>query len=318
MTLILGLKRQLNGINATRTGGRQLSMVKILGTGLTGLVGSRIVELLSDKYEFENLSLDEGVDITKKEEVIRRVADSPARVILHLAAKTDVDGCEKDKLLGENGDAWRINVEGTKNIVEGAKLANKQIIYISTDFVFDGTREFYNEEDNPNPINWYGVTKYEGEKVVKDSGIPYLICRLAYPFRAKFGKKRDFVRGILERLKEGRELAVVKDQVITPTFIDDIAYALNILIKNDARGIYHVVGGSYHTPLEVAYLIAKIFNFDKSLISETSREVFFAGRAPRPFSLALKNDKLKKLGIKMSTFEKGLEKIKNQLITHNS
>ncbi|MBI4999596.1 NAD(P)-dependent oxidoreductase, partial [Candidatus Gottesmanbacteria bacterium] len=240
--------------------------------------------------------------------------DSPARVILHLAAKTDVDGCEKDKLLGKNGDAWRINVEGTKNIVEGAKKSGKNIIYISTDFVFDGTKEFYNENDEPNPINWYGATKYEGEKVVKDSGIPYLICRLAFPYRANFEKKKDFVRGILARLKNGEKIAMVTDEIITPTFIDDIAYALDVLIKNDARGTYHLVGSSSHTPFEIAHLIAKIFGLDESLISSTTKETYFANRAPRPFSLVLKNDKLKKLGIKMSTFEEGLKKAKSQLL----
>lgn len=291
---------------------------KILGTGLTGLVGSRIVELLADRYEFENVSLESGVDITDREQVRQKVIDSPAGVILHLAAKTDVDGCEKDKPLGKNGDAWRINVEGTRNIVEAAKKSGKQIIYISTDFVFDGASKFYTEEDMPNPINWYGLTKYEGEKIVQNSGLPHLICRLAFPYRADFPQKKDFLRGILEKLKTGQKIAMVSDQIITPTFIDDIAYALDTLIKNEARGIYHVAGGSYHTPLEVAFLIAQIFDLDKSLIGRTTRETYFAGRAPRPFSLALKNDKLEKLGIKMSTFEEGLKKIKNQLITHNS
>ncbi|TSC53058.1 MAG: Uncharacterized protein LiPW16_500, partial [Microgenomates group bacterium LiPW_16] len=94
--------------------------------------------------------------------------------------------------------------------------------------------------------------------------------------------------------------------------------ALDALIKNNARGIYHVVGGSSHTPFEAARLIAKTFCLDESLISSTTREVYFANRAPRPFSLVLKNDKLKKIGVKMSTFEEGLKRIKRQLITHNS
>lgn len=289
---------------------------KILGIGLTGLVGSRIVELLQDKYEFEDLSLENGVDITQKDQVKKRITDSPARVILHLAAKADVDGCERDKSLGEGGDAWRINVGGTKNIVEAAKETEKKVIYISTDFVFDGKNPptgGYSEKDKANPLNWYGITKYEGEKVIQGSGIPYLICRLAFPYRAKFAPKKDFVRGILEKLKNGQKLAMVSDEVITPTFIDNVALALDILIRKDASGIYHLVGSSSHTPLETGFLIAQVFDLNQSLIDKTSRQTYFAGRAPRPFSLNLRNDKLKKLGVEMLTFKEGLLQVKNQL-----
>lgn len=326
--------------------------IKILGTGLTGLVGSRIVELLKVRYEFENLSLETGIDITQKEQVKKIITDSPARVVLHLAAKADVDGCEEDKeqdlkilRLGDHKKfvglktAWAVNVEGTRNILEAAKESGKKIIYISTDFVFDGTPKNaylasrstsspargastgqangYTEEDKPNPINWYGVTKYEGERVVIDSELPYLICRIAFPYRANFDKKRDFLRGILEKLKNGEKIMMVSDKKITPTFIDDIAFSLEVLIRKNLRGIYHLVGESSHTPLEAAYLIAKMFGFDESLINSTTRETYFAGRAPRPFSLVLKNDKLKRLGVRMSTFEEGLEKVKNQLRTNN-
>ncbi len=280
---------------------------------MTGLVGSRIVELLEDKYEFENLSLDSGVDITDKLQVAKRITDSPAGVILHLAAKADVDGCEKDKPLGKNGDAWRINVDGTKNIVQAAKETGKKVIYISTDFVFDGTKNYYSEEDTTNPINWYGVTKHEGEKVIKDSGVSFLISRISFPYRAKFAIKKDLFRGILEKLQSGQKLQMVGDEIITPTFIDDIGNALDLLISQEAQGIYHVVGSHSYTPFELARIIAKKFSLDEGLITQTSGESYFAGRAPRPFSLALKNDKLKKLGISMSSFEEGLDKIKSQL-----
>ncbi len=276
-------------------------------------MGSRIVELLGNEYEFGNLSLDQGVDITDKDQVEKKVIDSPAGVVLHLAAKADVDACEKDKNLGEKGDAWRINVLGTKNILEAAQKSGKKIIYISTDFVFDGEKDFYQEEDIPHPINWYAQTKYEGEKLVAGANIPYLICRLAFPYRANFAPKKDLVRAIWEKLKSGQELMMVRDEIITPTFIDDIALALDVLIKTQATGIYHVVGSSPLTPVEIGHLIASVFGLDKSLIKETTREVYFSGRAPRPWKLALKNDKLRKLGMEMSTLEEGLLKIRSQL-----
>lgn len=310
---------------------------KIIGTGITGLVGSRIVELLHDKYDFESISYESGIDITNRDQVEKIFNDSPARVVLHLAAKADVDGCEKDREIDtkilryedtkkrfeawqKEKTAWWINVEGTRNIVEACQKTGKKIIYISTDFVFDGRNapaEGYTEEDKPHPINWYAVTKYEGEKIItnaslQDKQLPYLICRIAFPYRAKFDLKKDLIRAIMEKLKNGEKLVMVSDQIITPTFIDDIALAIDKLIAKKAEGIFHVSGSSFHSPKEIASIIAKTFNLNQSLIEETTREDYYKDRAPRPFSLVLKNDKLRSLGIKMSTLEEGLEKVKEQ------
>ncbi len=287
--------------------------MKILGTGMNGLIGSRIIELLKEKYEFENLDRTSGVDITDKEKVSEHIKSSDAEVVLHLAAKTDVDGCEKDKDLGENSDAWKINVEGTRNVAQSASESGKKLIYISTDFVFDGnidSDKFYTEEDIPNPINFYAKTKFEGEKIVQSLGENWIIARLAYPFRANFSKN-DFMRAILKRLQEGLTVVAIEDHIFCPTFIDDVALALDTLIANDSKGIFHVVGSQALSPYDASLLIAGNFNLDASLISKTTREDFFKDRAPRPFRLALKNDKIKKLGIKMRTFEEALTEIKN-------
>lgn len=287
--------------------------MKILGTGLDGLVGSRIVEVLSDQYEFENISISTGVDIVDRDIVLERIKSSDAQIVLHLAAKTNVDGCELDKSLGKNGDAWKINVVGTQNIVDGCSTTNKKLIYISTDFVFDGTKNVYSEDNAPNSINWYGKTKYEGEKIVQSLKAPWIIARIAYPYRAKF-ERLDFARGILKRLQERLPVFAVQDHIFTPTFIDDIAKAIDALIKNKAQGIFHVVGSQSLTPFESARIIADTYGFDQKTITATTRAEFFKDRAPRPFQLALKNDKIKKLGIKMKTFKEGLKKIKNIIV----
>jgi len=282
--------------------------MKILGTGLNGLVGSRIVELLKDQYEFESSE----VDITNRNAIIEKIKTSDAPIVLHLAAKTDVDGCEKDKILGENGDAWRINVEGTRNIVDSCEKNNKKLIYISTDFVFDGSQEVYKEEDVPNPVNWYAKTKYEGEKIVQNTSIPWIIARLAYPYRTHFAKK-DFVRTLIDKFEKGESLQMVTDHIITPTFIDDVAYALDTLIENNATGIFHVVGSEFLSPYEAAFKIAHVFDFDQKNITKTTRLKFFRNRAQRPFHLSLKNDKIESLGVRMRSFNEGLEEIKRQL-----
>src|SRR3990167_11530025 len=143
----------------------------VLATGFSGLVGSRVKELLNDKFDFVDLSLATGVDITNRDQVEDIIGKSPSRMVLHMAAKADVDGCEDDKILGEEGAAWIVNVQGTENGAESARKNNKRLLYISTDFVFDGTQEYYTESDRPNPVNWYGITKYKGEEIVlnKDS-----------------------------------------------------------------------------------------------------------------------------------------------------
>lgn len=288
--------------------------MKILGTGLNGLVGSRIVELLGSSYTFENISRSSGVDITNKEQVSYVIQNSDADVVLHLAAKTDVDGCEKDKEMGVEGEAWRINVTGTKYIADACRASNKKLIYISTDFVFDGedTPEGgYTETDKPHPINWYAETKYQGEKIVQATTETSVIARLAYPYRANF-TKLDFVRAIRARLENKQEVQGITDHIFTPTFIDDVAYALDSIITNSMSGIIHVVGSSSLTPFDAARMIAEHYNLDGSLVIPTTRAVFFENRAKRPFRLIIKNDKIQQVGVRMKTFEEGLGALEHQ------
>ncbi len=285
---------------------------KIFGIGITGLVGSRIVELLEDKYTFDNLSLETGVNITDPATLDVIKNDTEHDIVLHLAAKADVDGCEEDKPLGEEGAAFRINVEGTKNVVDACRVMNKKIIYISTDFVFDGEKAppyAYTEEDTPNPINWYAKTKYAGEEVVRDSGLEFLIVRISYPYRKEFEIKKDFVRAIAGRLAEGKPIKGVTDHIFNPTFIDDIATALDILIQKNATGVYHVVGSQSLSPYDAALKIAEAFAYDKKLITKTTRAEYFSGKADRPFNLSLNNAKIEKLEVKMRTFEEGLKEM---------
>lgn len=286
--------------------------IPVLGTGLSGLVGSRVVELLSEKYEFEDLSLATGSDITNFGDVVSCFKESDANVVLHMAAKADVDGCEDDKILGEEGGAFMVNVIGTENVVRACQKTGKKVIYISTDFVFDGTKEFYTEDDLPNPINWYAYTKYEGEEIVKREASSFVIVRIAYPYRSNFLPKKDFVRKMLTRMENNETIFAVTDHIITPTFIDDITMALDLILKKDIVGIYHVVGSQSLTTYDAAKLIAKTFGLTGN-IKPLTRSVYFKNRAFRPFKLVLKNDKIAKLGIKMRRFDEGLLEVKKQM-----
>lgn len=285
--------------------------IPILATGLSGLVGTRVQELLRDRFDFEDLSLATGIDISNKDSLEKVFEKSDSSVVLHMAAKTDVDGCEDDKLFAEEGSAWLVNVIGTENVVEAAKNTGKRVIYISTDFVFDGTKKNYIEEDEPNPISWYGYTKFIGEEELKKSDVPGTILRISYPYRNRNKIRPDFIHRIIDVMKEKHNCYGLTDHIFTPTFIDDIAESLALFLSRNLTGIYHIVGSSSLSTIDAVKLIAEIYNLD-SVITPITRDAYFKNRAFRPFNLSLSNAKIRKLGLKMLTFEEGLKQIKKQ------
>lgn len=294
-------------------------MQKIIGTGLSGLVGSRIIELLKDKYEFVDFSLDTGVNILDKENLTTAFElNKDAVAVLHLAAFTDTNAAWEQK--GDKaGLCYQLNVEGTQNILDLAKKYNQYLVYISTDFVFDGSKTTpYLETDTPNPIEWYGETKYLGEKLIQDSGYSnFNISRITYPYRANFDKKPDIIHKVLTKLKNNEPVKMFSDQICTYTFIDDIAQALGYFLENKNTGIYHLVGSSSHSPYEMAKLVAKTFGFDENSVATSSLEEYVKsqpeGSRPWQKTLITSNQKAKDLGIKMKTLEEGLAEIKKQI-----
>ena len=293
-------------------------MQKIIGTGLSGLVGSRIVELLKDKFEFVDFSLDTGVNILDMASLSAAFElNKDAVAVLHLAAFTDTNAAWEQRG-DKNGLCYQLNVVGTQNILNLTKKYNQQLIYISTDFIFDGTKTTpYLETDTPSPIEWYGETKYLGEKVITDSGYSnYNISRITYPYRAKFETKVDIIRKVINKLKNKEEVKMFSDQICTYTFIDDIAVALGYFIENKTTGIYHLVGSSSHSPYEMCLEIANVFNLNKDLISASSLDEFIKSQPvdSRPWqkTLITSNQKAKNLGLNFKTLVEGLEEIKRQ------
>ena len=278
-------------------------MVKVAVTGPDGLIGSRIFELLRNDFEFISLKQSE-FDITNREALQKNLNDIDFDILLHMAAYTNVDGAEQQKKL-----AYKVNVEGTKNVFEIALKKNKKFIYISTDFVFDGMNLPYFEDSIPHPLSYYAQTKYEGELIVKDSA---MIVRLAYPYRAAFDIKKDFVRSIISTLLEqNKPVTMVADSLMTPTFIDDMAYSFKYLFVNFKPDIYHIVGSDSLSPYNAGKLIAKTFNLDASLIQPTNFQQYSKNKAPRPQYSQIKSKKNN--FYKMKTFEEGLNEIKLQI-----
>ncbi len=277
-------------------------MLKIALTGADGLVGSRIIELLNKDFEFFPIPQTE-MDITDVDKVKNRLAETDFDIFFHLAAYTNVAGAETNKDI-----CFKINRDGTKNIFDAVYSKGKKMVYISTDFVFDGKTPPYFEDSLPNPIAVYAASKYEGEKIVRDKA---MIVRIAYPYRASFDIKKDFFRTFKFYLEQKKPLSGITDSLMTPTFIDDIAYGLKYLFNNYSTAIYHLVGARSLSPYDAALLVAEKFNLDKSLVGKTSYDEYVKGKAPLP---KLADIRSKKNNFwKMKSFEEGLEEIKKQL-----
>lgn len=277
-------------------------MLKIAITGATGLVGSRIVELLKNDFHFIPLSHDRA-DICDRENVFSIINQTDFDIFLHLAGYTAVDKAESEKDF-----AQRINVLGTKNVFEAVKLKNKKFIYISTGFVFDGISPPYDEKSIPHPLSVYAKTKWRGEEIVKEKS---MIVRIEYPYRAKYESKLDFVGAVKKLLEEKKAVNMVDDIFITPTFIDDIAYGLKYLFNNFSPEIFHLVGSNSLSPYEAGLNIAKAFNLDKNLVKPITAREYFKGKAERPKNAIIKS--VKNNFYKMKTFEEGLSEVVKQL-----
>jgi dTDP-4-dehydrorhamnose reductase len=284
--------------------------MNIIGTGLSGLVGSRVAELLGVSHSFEDLSLESGVDITKFDEVEKRLTASNAPWVFHFAAFTDVQGAEAEKDKGIESVSWKVNVEATKNIASVCEKLGKHILYLSTDYVFDGRADSYDEQAVGNPQGWYAKTKYEGEKIITSMASLGLVVRIANPYRAKPVGKKDFMHKILDRLKERLPIAAPTDQKMTATYIDDLARGIEKLISTNSSGVYNIPGADSFSPYEGARMIAEVFGVDTNNISETTFEEYFANRAPIPQYGVLTHDKIESLGIQLHTFKEGLVEIK--------
>lgn len=284
-------------------------------TGLSGLIGSRVEELTRDQFEWKPFRYEDGFDITKEEDVKRWIDGFDGDVVFHLAAFTDLNAAWQQK--GDtNGPCYRINVIGTRNIAEASRKYGKYLIHVSTDAVFGGKKHTpYIEDDVPDPIEWYGETKYLAEQEVQKSGCEFCAVRFAYPFRARFEPKKDFVRKIINQLSRGELFPLFTDTMFTPTFIDDIARAIQVIFEKRPRGIFHVVGSTLLSPFDAGQEIARTFDLNASLIQPQKLDAYLSsGGRPYPRFSALSNEKLlRELGVSMKTFLEALQEMKDQL-----
>jgi dTDP-4-dehydrorhamnose reductase len=297
---------------------------KLLIVGSTGLVGSKVAsvaaphgfEAYNTQHSRKSLTSDfVELDITNRDATLALVKKIRPRVIINTAAVTNVDYCENHM-----EEAQKVNVEGVRNLAEAAGETQSRLIQISTDYVFDGRIGHYEEADTPNPVQYYGKTKLEAEKIV--ANLPsFAIARPSVIFGwapTHFGgepgpsKPMNFAMFVLDRLKRHEPVKAVRDQYASPMFADNLAEALLRLAKSRENGIFHTAGRSCLSRYEFAIKLAEIFGYSTKQVEPVYASEF-KQVAQRPRNSCLRIDKAQRLlGMSLFTPEQGINEMKVQ------
>lgn len=250
---------------------------KIIITGADGMVGS---------YVNFGIRTDRNtLDICDEKAVNSFFDKYRPEAVLHLAAETDVDLCQKNPSHG-----YRINVFGTYNIANAAQRLNSKMIYISSTSVFDGKRKLYSETDRPNPQNIYGRTKYLGEIIVKDIVPNYLIIRAGWMFGGGPKKDKKFTAKIIKQ-SNSDEIKAIRDVRGSPIFAKDLITETKKLIAQDKTGLYHIVNSGTCSRYEFAKEIIRLKNLNVRIVPVNSN--FFPENISRGNEML--NSRIKKI-----------------------
>ncbi len=260
--------------------------MKVLITGISGMLGVDLCQTLKEKHEVVGFDLKEFPsisfcppvqrgDITKIDEVKEAFDEFAPQMVIHAAAYTDVDGCEKDP-----DKAYKVNTLGTQNVCLASQEPNIPIIYISTDFVFDGNKDSpYLEFDQPRPISIYGRSKLAGEEYVKTLLNKYFVVRTSWLY-GHYG--RNFVETMLQLASQKKELKVVNNQVGSPTYTRDLSRKIKELLPTELYGIYHITNSGSCSWYEFAREILKLAGIKGAQLKPiTSEELDRPASRPR-------------------------------------
>ncbi len=296
-----------------------MDKIKIAVIGASSMVGSRFVKLSQNNFELIKTDLhgENQIDIRDKNSVDNFFKNHNFDWVILLSAYTDVDGAEKQRG-DKTGICWKVNVQGVKNVVDACKKYGRKLIFISTDFVFEGTHGPYSEDtpagQNPKKISWYGLTKVEGENIILSNLKDAIILRIAYPYRGKFEEKDDIAKRFLKLYRDKKMYPVFTDQIITPTFIDDLAPAIKLLIEKESKGTFHLASPLPTTQFDFARKVIETFGGDPDSVPKGSIVEFLKrpGVTPRPIKGGLKVEKIESLGFTPTNWDRGIEIIHQQ------
>jgi dTDP-4-dehydrorhamnose reductase len=272
--------------------------VRIFVTGADGLLGSSLSPVLLQKgHEVEGVSEGDG-DICLPGTLRPRLGAFRPEVLVHLAAWTDVDGCE-----GDPDRAHRVNAEGSRVAAAEAERVGAAVLAVSTDYVFAGTRDApYREDDPPGPLGVYGRSKLAGEEAVKQAAVPWTVVRSAWLYGPG---GRNFVDTLVDLARTRERIPVVDDQTGSPTFAADLAAGLGQLIEARVRGTVHLVNGGAATWFSLAREAVRLAGGDpERIVPATTAEI---GRpAPRPAYSVLDTARAAAHGVRLRAWPEAL------------
>jgi dTDP-4-dehydrorhamnose reductase len=295
--------------------------LKLLITGASGLLGSKLAELAIRKNHEVYSAYSQHqptygtpirLDISDKNHVEKAFKQIAPEAVVHTAALTDVDKCELAKEL-----AWKINAEATNHIATASARIDSHLTYVSTDYVFDGEKGFYREEDETNPISYYGYTKLKGEEFIKEHAAKWCIARPSVLY-GWLGHKQNFATWLINSLNQKKEVKVLKDQYVSPTLNTNIAEMLLEISQRKILGILHTAGATRVSRHEYALMLAKVFNLNTDLIKPAQMdEMSWNAKRPRDSSLNV-NKATSLLNKKPLTLNQALSVMKKEEKTRES
>ena len=246
--------------------------MKFLVTGSAGLVGQQVVKDLSKSnqvFSCYNESKPEcgdsvKMDLQNYEMVSSVLTEIKPDVVIHLGAMTGVDLCEKEKT-----SASEINTKATEIIAKECSKLNSFLVYVSTDYVFDGKLGMYKEDDVASPLGFYGKSKLEGEKAVQNFSTNWCIARTSTPF-GLHPTKKSFPMWVIENLQKQKQISVVIDQFTSPTYIPNLSRMLIEISERRITGIIHVAGASKISRYQMASMVSDKLNLDGTLLEQIS------------------------------------------------
>lgn len=299
-------------------------MKKILITGTNGLLGQKLVYKLIERNDVQVIATSRGenrllkkegytyepLNIESKSEVERVFGKHRPDVVINTAAMTNVDACETKR-----EECWAANVTAVQNMVDTLENSNPFLVHLSTDFIFDGLKgSAYTEEDIPNPLSYYALSKLEGEKVVQRSKLSWAILRTIIVYGIVDNMSRsNIVLWAKDALSKGQTINVVDDQFRSPTLAEDLADACILAADKKATGIFHTSGKDIMSVLDLVYAVADFWKLDRSLIKPIKSDTLNQA-AKRPPRTGFIIDKARKvLGYNPHSFQEGLAILDKQL-----
>ncbi len=301
-------------------------MIPILITGCHGLLGQKLVEVLTPDFgpvygvDVHPASYFPGLgdfqyrclDITNRNDVLEFVAKITPRIIINTAAMTNVDACEI-----EREKCWNLNVHAVQHLVDAGRRHGAKVIQLSTDYVFDGEAGPYTELDRPHPISYYGRSKHASENLVLGKHPDGTIVRTVVLFGHGRSLRPSFVSWLVKTLREGKEVKIVTDQISNVTLVDDLALGIKRIISLNKTGIWNIAGRQILSRHDFALQIADAYSLPVEGIQPTLTRLL-GQAAPRPLQAGFVVDKAQKeLNITFSNVQEALRKYKEQEASFN-